>query len=119
MKVLWKWSKKEDEWYRPRAYKEPRDFKPESLLEAIDLKKAVFKAYRDRIIAALDQHAVPAVAKQREFDDLIALDPDDTELRKLLGYVTGWEGRDWVLPESKTSKESAERISASISSDAR
>lgn len=68
----------------------------------------------DRMLRVIDKFEDEIAAERREAELWALLDayPDEVELRRRLGYVEGWEGRPWVLPDSKVAKARREEIKA-------
>ena len=89
----------------------------EERVDYVEVEKREQEAKADqlkRMLKVLDKFEEDIAAERREAELWALLDayPDEIDLRRRLGYVEGWEGRPWVLPDSKVAKARREEIKA-------
>lgn len=87
----------------------------EERVDYVALEKRELEAKADqlkRMLKVLDKFEEELTTERREAELWALLDvyPEEVELRRRLGYVEGWEGRPWVLPDSKVAKARREEI---------
>lgn len=94
-------------WYRAKPYRAPRDRDPELLPEVAEKRSAIASGFRDRILALLEEFddSLSSTRRDEELEKLLVLDPDDAEVRALLGQVLSEEDGAWVMPETARSLE--------------
>lgn len=100
----YKYDRKAEEWTMPRKPRDPKDASDEAVAEAAAERVRILGGHRQRMLQLLDAHPdLPLKLKNRELKRLVALLPDDAELRGMRREVRS-EGEDgtvtWVLEES-------------------
>ena len=105
----YKFDRKTKEWTMPRKPRQPKDAKPEAVAAANAERVRILGGHRGRMLALLDAHPdLPLKLRNRELKRLVALLPDDAELRGMRREVRS-EGDDgsvtWVLEESLRGNE--------------
>ncbi len=102
---------KDGPWSRDPDYEEPPDFDVGRIPEAKEREAKALAAYRDRVLAALDEAPdLDDGDRQRVLEGLIDFLPDDATLRRPLGHVE-FEGH-WVLPETVSGIERRKELDA-------
>lgn len=95
--------KKTGEWIRKREYREPRNPKASSALEAVELRGTLLSAHVERMLAAIEANAdsIDPSTKRDDLKALLAEWPDDDRIRLALGQVRlSVDGKPdrWVSP---------------------
>ena len=102
------------EWEQDDEYRPPRN-KGRVDLDAVQEKEQKCHSKRhDAWLKLLDKFE-ESLGEARSLDELramLASFPKSDEVRQRLGYVEGWEGKPWVLPETKRSRERRKALTA-------
>lgn len=105
----WKKDRKTGEWSRPRAYKAPRDKDHAAALTLMEERAALLKGHSDGLLSLLEEHreSLPKGRFESEVDELLQADPDNEQLRALVGQVKveGEGGHRWMRAETARTLE--------------
>lgn len=107
---------RDGEWIRKRRYRVPKDRNAQALVEYQEQMEGISFHYRRQIAHLLGEGASEGVLADNEltgvWGDLLALDPDDADIRTMLGEVRNPEedGPRWILKETAAATEKRKRL---------
>jgi hypothetical protein len=106
---MWlRYEKRDDKWVRTRKYREPRDRNTAALPEFERRLRALGAGFKVRMFAYAQDKAVAVATRRAILTDILALAPDDEEVRTANGEVRV-DGR-WLLQESLTARKRRRRM---------
>lgn len=88
-------------WKDP-APREMKNRNPKALEELPAKRSEAIAPYRDRLLDLLESAPADAAQRKSVFDEILALDPDDARVHKLLDEVK-LDGK-WMMPETSNGK---------------
>lgn len=110
--------KKKDKWSRRRPYKLPKEGKPEIVEEGNTKRDGLDAALIENLLAAIDdeEEALGPVKTRAELRELLAIVPDDPDVRDRLGFVAvETKGKIvWTTQVILDTKEARETIKADL-----
>lgn len=108
------YDRKKEQWVRRRPYKAPKAGKPEVVAEGEKKRAALDEALVSSILEAIDEHedALGPTRRRSELKELLALAPDDEDLRYQLGYIEVEKDGEtvWVSAIVAAAEDARERI---------
>lgn len=109
-----KYKKRKGEWEQDDDYRLPRNKGRVDLDTVQGMERECHSQHHDDCLKLLDalEEDLGADRVEIELRSLLLGFPESTEVPPRLGYVQGWEGKPWVMPETKRSRARRRELKA-------
>ncbi len=116
--LKYSFDRKKEMWLRKRPYKTPKPGKPEVVAEGVVKLKALDDAFVGTMIELIDEHEekLGPAKRSRELRAVLAMAPDQIDIREALGYVAVEKGGKitWTTEVAIATLEARDELAESL-----